>query len=169
MSSEGSSPGPGPGPGPGGSGGDGGGGFTLPPVLSAFAGNPRRFILGAVLTTILDGLFNIGTVIIDGLLLGLGGSQPFGFSETEATWGLADVPFLAANALTGAGSTIGTDIVQALLGLNEPLFSAAETAGPLAPVLVVTVVVVETGLVLFVGSRIVRIAIDVVPGGGGLI
>ena len=167
MSSEGS--GTGPGPGPSGSGGGGGGGFTLPPVLSAFAGNPRRFILGAVLTTILDGLFNIGTVIIDGLLLGLGGSQPFGFSETEATWGLADVPFLVANTLTGAGSTIGTDIVQALLGLNEPLFSAAETAGPLAPVLVVTVVVVEAAIVLLIGERAIRVVIDVIPGGGGLV
>lgn len=124
-------------------------------VLSSFVTNPRRFIIGAVLTTILDGLFNITAVAIEGIQIGLGA--------------LASIPTRVADALTGAGATIGTDIFQVVVNLNDPLFSAADTAGPLAPVLVAIVIVAETAIVLVVGERLIRVLVDVIPGGGGLL
>jgi hypothetical protein len=134
---------------------DGGGTFTLPTVLSTFASNPRRFIIGAVLTTIVNGLFDIAAVAIQGIQI--------------ATDALASVPTQVADTLTDAGATIGTDIYQLVVTFNDPLFNAADTAGPLAPVLVALVVVTETAIVLVIGERAIRVVIDVIPGGGGLV
>ena len=153
------------------SGDDGGngGGFTLPNVLSAFASNPRNFILGAVLTSILEGVFGVVTTLVDAVLLALGGSRPFEYSPAEAQWGLADVPPLIADYLTDSGSTVGGAVLDAVQALNDPLFNAAGAAGPFGPVLAAAIVAAEVIALLWIGERIIRVLIDAIPGGGGLL
>ena len=161
----------------GGDGGDddSGGGISgwkdlsLPGTLQSFLDNPRNFILGAVLTSILEGVFSIVSTILDALLLAFGGSQPFSYSPYEDQWGLADVPPLAADYVIESGDVAGTAIFDAIRSLNDPLFNAAGAAGPFGPVLVAAIVAAEVIALLWIGERVLRVIIDVIPGGGGLV
>ncbi len=91
------------------SGGDDGGGFSVPDpgVVQAFSSNPRTFVLGAVLTTIVESLFGVVSTVIDVLLLILAGSEPTTLNAPGETLGLADIPVAIADALTGRGRSSG--------------------------------------------------------------
>ena len=160
---------------------DGGGGFSVGlddvglgflsgnlSVLRTFVTNPRRFVIGAVATAILEGLFDAVTALIDAVLFIFGGSKPFQFDPTES-FGLADIPILIATTAADAGGNAGDAILGAIGTLNSQLFGLAETAGPAAPVITAAVIAAEIAVVAFVGARTVRVILDLVPGGGGLV
>lgn len=150
----------------GSSGGSSGGTFTLPTVLSTFADNPRRFVVGAVLATIVEGVFGVLEVIIDTILLVLGGSEPSTFNAPNEQLGLADIPVVISDALGGAGSTAGSAIIRSIEALNEPIFALAGSLGPFSPAVVAGVVIVETIAVLWVLQRAVYVAADLLQLGG---
>ena len=142
--------------------------LTLPDTLSTFLSDPRAFVLGAVITTVLQGVFGVVTAILDAILLILAGSQPAVFNGvTESQIGLADAPAALVDA--GAGVLSPDSIIQGIESLNQPIFDAAGAAGIASPVIIALVLVVETIVLLVVLERLVRIALDVVPGLGGLL
>ncbi|RLM53733.1 hypothetical protein DVK02_12880 [Halobellus sp. Atlit-31R] len=135
-------------------------------LLQSFASQPRAFIIGAVLTTVIDGLFDIAISAVDLVLLILGGSRPLSSPATEEFLGVADVPFLIARTLISTGRRvvltaggIVTDLASDLAALPEPLPAL------LAPAIVVALLVIAR----VAGERLLRIALDLIPGAGGLL
>lgn len=149
-----------------GGGGSDGGGFVLPSVLSTFANNPRTFILGAVLTTLVESLFGVVSTVIDVVLLVLAGSEPTRFNAPGETLGIADIPVAIADSITGAGSVVGGGILSAVAGLNGMIFEAAGAAGPLSPILVAGLVIAEIVVVIVVVQRAIYIVADLLQLGG---
>lgn len=137
-----------------------------PDAVVAFANNPRNFVLGAVLTALLEGLFSVVTTLLEAIQLVFVGDS---ITTTEGAWGIADIPLGVAELLAGVGGEAGETVIGAIAAANDPLFTAAQTAGPLAPVLVVGVIVIEVLVLLFVGDRLLRVILDIVPGAGGLL
>lgn len=150
------------------SGGSSSGGsrFELPRVLKTFSNNPRRFILGAFLATIVEGVFDVVEIVLDTLLLVLAGSEPTTFNAPGEQLGIADIPVAVADALGGAGATAGGAIIAGIESLNEPIFSLAGALGPFAPIVLVVIVGLETIAVLWVLQRAVYVAADLLQLGG---
>ena len=152
-------------------GGSSGGGSSGSPcssvdVLTAFVNNPRGFVLGAVLTTILEAVTGVVTTVVDQLVLLTGGSQPTRFNAPGEQLGLADVPVAVASAFTGAGSFGGQAILDGIEAFNATLFDAAAAAGPFAPLVVIAIASVEAVVVIVVLRRLVYIAADLLQLGG---
>jgi len=153
-----------------------GGGFSLPDwisevgeysdILLDFLSNPRRFVVGAVLTTALEVTFGIVSRFVDLLLLVFGGSQPGSFNAPGETLGVADVPVAIAERLGGVGLSLGTTIIATLRGFNGTVFEAAGALGPFSPVVVAAIVVAEVVVAVLVLRRIVFIVADLLQLGG---
>jgi len=153
--------------------GDGGGGSSsggssggIGTVLSTFADNPRGFILGAVLTTVLEAVTGVVTTAIGQLVLLVGGSQPTRFDAPGETLGLADLPVAIVSTMTSAGGFGGRALIQGIDAFNGTLFDAAATAGPFAPLIVITIASVEAILVVLLLRRLVYVAADLLQLGG---
>lgn len=143
--------------------------FDLEPyvdTLTEFASNPRRFVVGAVLTTALEVTFGVVSQFVDLLLLLFGGSQPGSFNAPGETLGLADVPVAIAEAIGGAGSSAGIVLIATIRGFNSSVFEAAGALGPLSPVVVAAVVVGEVVVAVLVLRRIVFVVADLLQLGG---
>lgn len=148
--------------------------FAPAPIVS-FAKRPRSFILGAVLTTLLEVVTGIVTTLIAAINLVLTGDA--GTGDQSRIIGIADIPGLIADSLIAAGSATGDAVLNAIEAVNAPLLNAAAGAGPLAPVAVFGVIAIETVVVVVVITdvlppilqRILAVILDVLPGGGGLL
>lgn len=171
----------------GSSGGSGGGGSSPPgfgaiapdwlsnnlSALQAFLSNPRNFVIGAVVTTILETVFGFVTLAVDTILLILAGSEPSTFNAEGESLGLVDVPVAAADLLVGVitptttGSLTPADqILSGIEAFNEPLFAAASFAGPLSPIVITAVVAGEVILALVITRRVLFVVADLVQLGG---
>ena len=154
------------------SGGDGGGGAsggTLSSsvdVLTAFANNPRGFVVGAVLTTLLEAVTGAVTTVVDAIVRLVGGSQPTAFAAPGDTLGLADLPVAFAQTLTSAGGFGGRAIINGIESFNGTIFEAAAAAGPFAPLVIIVVASAEAIAVILVLRRIVFVAADLLQLGG---
>jgi len=148
------------------SGGDTGGTGS---VLTSFATNPRKFILGAVLTTILEGVFSIFSEGISVLQLLFLGSAPATSSAGEEVWGIADIIAGVFRVLGDAGLEGGAVIIRTVQSVNDPLYELAGVAGPAAPLIIAVFVSVEVVVVLIALESAVKVLLDVVPGLGGLV
>ena len=135
-------------------------------LLVEFASNPRRFVVGAVLTTALEVTFGVVSQLVDIVLLVFGGSQPGSFNAPGETLGIADVPVAIAEALGGVGLSLGTTVIATLRGFNATVFEAAGTLGPLSPVVVAAIVVGEVVVAVLVLRRIVFVVADLLQLGG---
>ena len=147
-------------------GGSSGSRWSSVDVLTSFANNPRGFVLGAVLTTILEAVTGVVTTVVDQLVLLTGGSQPTRFNAPGEQLGLADIPVAVASAFTGAGSFGGEAILGGIEAFNATLFDAAAAAGPLSPLVVIAIASVEAVVVIVVLRRLVYIAADLLQLGG---
>ncbi|WP_281195835.1 hypothetical protein [Halorubrum sp. F4] len=137
-----------------------------PSIIREFIQNPRRLIVGAVLTTLLESAFSVVSRFIDALLLIFGGSQPFVFDAPGETLGIADLPVAIAATIGTAGGSLGRSILSAIRTLNGELFLAADAAGPFSPIVVTAIVVVEILVVLAIVRRIVYVVADLLQLGG---
>ena len=146
--------------------------FELTPLtafvdtLVDFASDPRRFVVGAVLTTVLEVVFGVVSRVVDTLLLLFGGTQPGAFNAPGETLGLADVPMAIAEALGGAGSSAGTVLIATVRGFNSSVFEAAGALGSLLPIVVAVIVVAEVVVAVLVLRRIVFVVADLLQLGG---
>lgn len=147
---------------------DDGGGFSIPnpDVVATFSSNPRTFVIGAVLTTIVESLFGVISTALDIVLLILAGSEPTRFNAPGETLGIADIPVAVVDSLTGAGSIVGDGIISAVAGLNGIIFDAAGAAGPLSPILVAGLVIAEIVVAIVLIQRVVYVVADLVQLGG---
>ena len=153
------------------SGGSGGSGssesiWSSVDVLTAFVNNPRGFVVGAVLTTILEAVTGVVTTVIDQLVLIVGGSQPTAFNAPGETLGLADLPVALASTLTSATGFGGRTIINGIEAFNGTLFEAAAAAGPFAPLIVIVIGSVEAVVALLILRRLVFVAADLLQLGG---
>ncbi|WP_435093401.1 hypothetical protein [Halorubrum sp. N11] len=140
--------------------------LSLPPVLQAFTSSPQNFILGAVLSGILEWLFGTVSLVIDVILLVVAGSEPATFDAPGEQLGIADIPVSVANNLGGVGETAGTAIIAGIEAFNEPIFEAAAFAGPASPLIFVLIIIIETTAVLWLLQRAVYVAADLLQLGG---
>jgi len=140
--------------------------LTLPSTLQAFVSNPQNFILGAVLTGMLEWVFGLVSIGIDVILLVVAGSEPATFDAPGEQLGIADIPVSVANNLGDVGETAGTAIIAGVEALNAPLFEAAAAAGPASPILLVLIIIAETTAVLWLLQRAVYVAADLLQLGG---
>ncbi len=138
-------------------------------ILSSFLNNPRKFVVGAVLTAVLEGMFSIVSEAIRIIQLFLLGSSPATSSSDESVWGVVDIVAAVPRLLGGAGFEIGTTIIESIQALNQPIIEAAGTAGPLAPVILAVAISAEMIVVVLTIEYVIRILADVVPGLGGLV
>ncbi|ELZ41864.1 hypothetical protein [Halorubrum tebenquichense] len=156
----------------GGSGGSGGGGFFSNPlspytdILTAFAQNPRGFVIGAVATTILETVTGVVTTVVEQLVLLVGGSQPARFNAPNETIGLADLPVAIADLLIGAGGFSGEAIIGGIETFNATIADAAAAVGPFGPLVLIVLIVVEVIVAIVVLRRIVYVAADLLQLGG---
>lgn len=156
----------------GGSGGGGGGGFFSNPlspytdILTAFAQNPKNFIVGAVATTILETVTGIVTTVFEQLVLLVGGSQPARFNAPNETLGLADLPVAIADLLIGAGGFSGSAVLDGIEAFNATTADAAAAVGPFGPLVLIVLIVVEAIVAIVVLRRIVYVVADFLQLGG---
>ncbi|WP_256403252.1 hypothetical protein [Halorubrum salinum] len=154
------------------SGSDGGGGITgwadlsPPPIIEQLIDNPQTVILGAVLSGIVEAVFGVVSQLIDIVLLVFGGTRPGQFNAPGETIGLADVPVAIAEGIGGAGESLGTTILVTIRGFNAGVFEAAGALGPFAPLVVVTVIVVEVVVAVWLLQRLVYLLADWLQLGG---
>lgn len=127
---------------------------TYDDVLKGFGKRPIQFIGGAMLTLLLNGFEQLTVSLLDAVLA-VGDS-------------VASVPTLTASVLTDAGSSTGLLIIDLIRAVNEPLLTAAQAAGPLAPVVGTAIVAGELVVVVWVGQLLVSVLLDIIPGLGGL-
>jgi len=142
------------------------GDLTLPDTLQSFLSNPQGFIIGAVATAILEGIFGIVTTGINMLIRVFLGTNAGEFNAPRETLGLADVPVYAVDQFLRIGGYASTAILNAIESLNEPVFALASSAGPATPLIVTTVVVVEVIIVLVLLQRLVYVVADLLQLGG---
>ena len=140
--------------------------LSLPPVLEAFTSSPQKFVLGAVLSGLLEWVFGLVSILIDVILLVIAGSEPATFDAPGEQLGLADIPVSVANNLGGVGGTAGRAIIAGIESFNQPLFEAAAFAGPASPIILVLIIIIETTAVLWLLLRAVYIAADLLQLGG---
>jgi len=134
--------------------------------LIKFAKNPVAFILGTVLTVILGGIEAIVRSVVEGIWVLFVGSDP---SSTDGTVGLIDIPILAADYVVSSGEFIGSPIVSWVETMSSGAVDFALEFGYLAP-LVITVEAAVVILLIYLTVRtLLRVAVDVIPGGGGLL
>ena len=151
----------------GGGGGDSGGSlWSEVDVLTAFVNNPRGFVLGAVLTTILETVTGVVTTVFDQLVLLAGGSQPTEFNAPGETLGLADVPVALADTVIGAGGFSGDVIIAGIVAFNEQIADAAAAVGPFGPFVLIVLISVEAILTAVILRRIVFVVADWLQLGG---
>lgn len=140
--------------------------FSPPPVLSAFIDNPQNFILGAVLTTIVESVTGVVSMIYGQILFVVGGSEPGQFAAPGETLGIADVPVKIAELLTGAGGFTGSAIIGGIETFNQSIAAAASTVGPFGPAVIIVLLTVEAIVAIVVVRRIVYVVADLLQLGG---
>lgn len=146
-------------------------GYTLPDTLQRFASSPQGFILGAILSPLLNGLndavirfLNLITFVFEGSGPGLTG-----------TIGVADIPLYVGDLALEAGSTIGGSALEGtgLLGIADRLVQTgvgfATIGGPLAPVILAAETVAVLWLLAVIGRRTLLVIADAVPGLAGVL
>lgn len=124
-------------------------------ALKVFLVSPVGFVIGALLSEFLNGVEVIVEEFLDAIL-----------SIFDA---IAFIPESTASLLIDAGSVLSVRLFEAIIGVNTQVLTAAEAAGPLSGVVVTVWVVGELLVTLWVGVTLLKIAIDAVPGGGGLL
>jgi len=135
-------------------------------ILRSFLANPQNFIVGAVAATILETVFGVVTTALNVVFLVFGGSAPGRLNAPGETLGLVDVPVFVADQLTGVGASVGNTILVGIESLNEPLFELASSGGPLTPLIVNAVFIVEVIVVLWILQRVVYVVADLFQIGG---
>ncbi|GGK64604.1 hypothetical protein GCM10009067_16330 [Haloarcula sebkhae] len=139
----------------------------LPPELQAFAASPLGFILGLILTPLLNGVEGVVSRAIWAINFVFFGQSR---SSTDGVFGLADVPVVITNKLIDAGSAIGKPILDGVISPGVQLviefFNWTGPVGLLGAAIVFALVVVvyATGL-----RTAVEIVLDFIPGGGAFI
>lgn len=142
------------------------GDLTLPTTLQTFLSDPRRFVVGAIATTILETVFGVVTEALNIIALIFGGSSPGRLNAPGETLGIVDVPVYIADQLGSIGGSVGDAVITGINNLNEPIFAAAGFAGPLSPLIIAAVVVTETIVTLWLLQRLVFIVADFLQLGG---
>jgi hypothetical protein len=150
----------------GGGGGSGGSLWSSVDVLTAFVNNPRGFVLGAVLTTILETVTGVVTTVFDQFVLLAGGSQPAQFNAPGEQRGLADVPVALADTLIGAGGFSGDAIIAGIETFNGQIADAAAAVGPFGPFVLIVLISAEAILAAVILRRIVFVVADWLQLGG---
>ena len=151
----------------GGGGGGGSGGGGLPNILTEFAASPTGFILGLILTPLLNGVEGVVEEALWAINYVFFGHSR---SSTLGDLGLVDVPVVIADTLIQGGSALGEpvldDIIAPLVQALIDFFNWTGPAGLLGAAIVFAIVVV----VYATGVRTaIEIALDVIPGGGAFI
>lgn len=162
---------------PGTGGGGGGGGsssdsttwgsiLNVPEPLEKFAAHPVAFILGVVLQRLLGGIETMVTAILDAIQYVFVGDS---VNSTEGDLGVADIPMVAANMLTGAGDTVGSSVLETLDTFVTAITDTALAFGPLSPVALAVEIGVVLVILYYVTTTLLRMALDLIPGAGGLL
>ena len=148
-----------------------GDGYSLPETLKRFAKSPQGFILGAILSPLINGLNDVVVTFLDLIVFVFRGSGP----GLVGTYGIADVPLFIGTKLIGIGSTIGGSAVDGtgVLGILDRIVGAgtqiASIGGPLAPIILAGEIVVVVYVLAFVTERIILVIADAVPGAAGIL
>lgn len=137
-------------------------------LIGSFLDDPRAFIVGAVLTTILEGLFSVVTTVINAIQTVILGTEPGTFNAPNERLGLADTPVAIAALVVQGGADAVTAITAAITAFNEPIYSVAGAAGPFSPILISVLLAAEIVIVAFTVVLLVRLALDFIPGGGAI-
>lgn len=124
-------------------------------VLSGFGKRPVQFVAGAIFTLLLSGIEEMVTALL-AAVIALGDA-------------VASIPTLVSSVLTDAGSATGLTIIETIRVVNEPLLTAAQATGPLAPIVATAIVAGEVIAIVWVGQLTIRVLLDVIPGLGGLV
>lgn len=147
------------------------GSSSLPQTLQRFVSAPQGFILGAVLTPLLNGLNSIVVGALDLIVFVFQGDGP----GLDGTLGVADIPLFIGSKLVTVGSIIGGSAADGtgLLGALDTIVSIGTTfatfGGPLAPVILAGEVVLVAYVFAFVVRRIILVIADAIPGAAGLL
>lgn len=137
--------------------------------LEAFIRNPTQFIFGVIIVGVLAVLEQATISLLDAIIRLLGGTQPFSSPRTEAQPGLADIPIIIVRPLLDAGGVVGGRFVDTIAFLQDLIFEASLIAGPLAPLVHITLWGVLTVLALAAMYRLLLALLTLLPGGKSLL
>ncbi len=141
-------------------------GGDLSSTLSRFAKNPTAFIFGAILGRLLDGLQAVWEAVVSGVYALFVGSDP---TSTAGTWGLVDIPLYFASLLSDAGGAVASPVESWTGSMAGAAVDFALLFGPLSPFILTVEAALAIALVYLGLRTLVRVGIDVLPGGGGLL
>lgn len=143
----------------------------LSETLQTFASSPQGFILGAILSPLIDGLNSVVVRILDLIVFVFRGDGP----GLTGTLGLADIPLFIGNTLVDAGAVVGgsardgTGILGVLDTIVEIGVGFADIGGPLAPIILAAEVVAVVYLLVVIARRVILVIADALPGVAGLL
>ncbi len=138
----------------------------VPGPIKKLASSPVAFILGVVLNQLIGGVETITTAILDALLFVFVGDSA---TTTDGALALADIPLYVAEVLIGAVQPVATGIRTVARTFIDAITSVALAFGPLSPVVLAVAVGVVLVVSYYLMMALIRVALDVVPGLGGLI
>lgn len=166
----------------GGGGGDGGGTVVISeapfweiaptwlrniaPTLKAFGRNPVAFVLGIILSTLLNGLEVMSTALFNSIQFVFVGSSA---GSTSGQFGIEDIFLVTAELVIGAGQPVGSAILAVASFPGNVAIELASDAGLLAPIILAA----GAGFYLIVAASVIRLSIevgaDIIPGLGGVV
>ncbi|WP_158598773.1 MULTISPECIES: hypothetical protein [unclassified Haloarcula] len=135
-------------------------------LLSDFASSPTGFILGLILTPLLNGVEGVVEKVLWAINYVFFGHSR---SSTVGDLGLVDVPAVIATTLIDAGSAIGEPVLSVIgsgVQLLIDFFDWTGPAGLLGAAIVFAIVVVAYSTYL---RTAIESALDFIPGGGAFI
>ena len=136
-------------------------------TVSTFGKSPVGFILGAVLGTALDGLQTVWETLVTAVFAVFVGEEA---GSTEGTWGLVDIPIVTLGLVMDAGSIVASSTVSFLTEtVVGSVVDFALLFGPLSPLILTIEAALAIAVVFVVFRTLVRVGIDALPGGGGLL
>ena len=135
-------------------------------ILRDFTSSPQGFVLGLILTPLLDGLEDLVVEV-----LGLVNLLFFGTSEatTGETLGVADVPVVLLTLLVEAGTLIGTPILRYTGFFARGAVDFVAGLGPFVLLGVALVLVVIVNVYAGAIRKALELALDVIPSGGAIL
>jgi hypothetical protein len=135
-------------------------------VLSDFADSPRGFVLGLILTPLIEGLENIVIETLWVVNLVLVGENR---GSTAGSLGIADIPLVLARMSVKAGQSVGRPVLETLGFVMRTSVKLGQSMGPwglIGSAILIVAVIWTFSASLRLG---LAVALEAIPGGGAIL
>lgn len=121
-------------------------------AITDFFRDPVGAIIGGVAVFVTTTAFKATQLVIDGVLLVFGGSEPLASPPDEGLIGLADLPMLVMRTVVLQPASLAGDQIMALLRAHQAVvMELTARTGPAAPLVTFAIFALEGIVLVYVG------------------